>query len=345
MKTFLTLALAGLFTLPAFSQEDTASPTNSEDIVVTETSERTVIIDENQDTTIVNVGVVSVIETPEGSVVSVGPEGTVVIDENKDTTRIKVGKKGIIIIEGDKGTQVNIENIEEDEDFDSDEDIDESDEDESDEDGNKKFKPHWAGFEVGINNYFNSDMSMSLDNSMSFMDLNTGRSWNFNINFLDYGFGFGTDKIGLVTGLGLEWNNYHFDHNNTIKETAMGIEPDTLFYSEIKKNRLQSTYLRAPLLLEFQIPAGKKRIYLSAGPVVGVKLGSNTKIVYKENGDEQKLKDKDDYNLSPLRYGFTARAGYGGLKLFANYYMTPLFEANKGPELYPFSVGLTLLDF
>jgi hypothetical protein len=209
-----------------------------------------------------------------------------------------------------------------------------------------KFKPHWAGFEVGLNNYVNSNRSMSLDNSMSYMDLNTSRSWNFNINFMQYGFGLIGDKIGLVTGLGAEWNNYHFDNDNSITKVNGIIAPlDLTSYTDIRKNRLQTTYLRAPLLLEFQIPAGKKRIYLSAGPVAGVKVFSNTKIVYKENGDKQKVKDRDDYNISPLRYGFTARAGYRGLKLFANYYMTPLFEANKGPEIYPFSVGLTLADF
>ncbi len=312
MKSLFAFVLAGLFALPAYTQEDSI--------------------------TVTNIGVVSVSEEPGNTVVSVGPEGTVVIDENKDTTRIKVGKKGIIIIEGEKGTQVNIENLEEDFDEDFDEDIDDED--------HGKFKPHWAGFELGLNNYVNSTMSMSLDNEMSYMDLNTGRSWNFNLNFLQYGFGLGTDKIGLATGLGFEWNNYHFDNDNNIEKVAGVIAPlDLSSYPDIQKNRLQTTYLRAPLLLEFQIPAGSKRIYLAAGPVAGVKLGSNTKIVYKVNGDEQKIKDKDDYNLSSLRYGFTARAGYRSLRLFANYYLTPLFEANKGPELYPFSVGLTLLDF
>ena len=48
------------------------------------------------------------------------------------------------------------------------------------------------------------------------MDLNTGRSWNFNLNILEYGIGLGTDKIGIVTGLGFEWTNYVFDDQNSI---------------------------------------------------------------------------------------------------------------------------------
>ncbi len=313
MKSLLTFVLAGLIAVPAFTQEDSAVIVNIEEAISIEAPEAPEEIAE-----------------PEVPEIIVDSENDVVIIENQDTTRIKIGKKGISIIEGGKGTQVNIDDLDE-----------ETEED--DDDDNGKFKPNWVGFEVGLNNYVNSDMSMSLADP--FMDLNTGRSWNFNLNFMQYGFGIIGDKIGIATGLGAEWNNYHFDNNNNIQKVNGVIEALDLTYPDIQKNRLQTTYLRAPLLLEFQIPAGSKRIYLSAGPVAGVKLFSNTKIVYKQNGDKQKVKDKDDYNISPLRYGFTARAGYRGLRLFANYYMTPLFESGKGPELYPFSVGLTLLDF
>lgn len=323
MKSLIAIVLVGMLFTPAFTQEDTSNQVVEDVVIVT--------------------------EEPIETIVTVDSDEATIIDENSDTTRIKIGKKGVVIIEGEKGTQVNIEDIDENnEDFDIDEDIDEDFDEVSDDEDYGKFKPNWTGFEIGLNNYVNSSGSMSLDNSMAFMELNTSRSWNINLNMMQYGFGLGTDKIGIVTGLGLEWNNYHFDNNNSIQKVNGVVEPIEdldLLYPNIQKNRLQTTYLRAPLLLEFQIPAGKKRIYFSAGPVAGVKLFSNTKIVYKEDGDKQKVKDKDDFNLSSLRYGFTARAGYRGLKLFANYYMTPLFESGKGPELYPFSVGLTLADF
>lgn len=313
MKSLLTIAFAWLLILPAFTQEDTTN---------------------------VKIGeVITVIESPESNTVTIGSEDDIIIDEKEDTTRIKVGKKNIVIIEGKDGTQVNIDGIKDD-DFDF--NINEEEENEK----HKKFDPHWAGIEVGINNYVDNSFSMSLDPDIDYMDLNTGSSWNYNINFLNYGFGLGTDKIGIVTGLGMEWNNYYFDGDNNIQKDVDGnIESLALPYPNVHKNKLQTTYLRAPLLLEFQIPTGHKRIYISGGVVAGVKLGCNTKIVYKENGDKQKVKDTDDFNISALRYGFTAKAGYKWLGFYANYYMTPLFEENKGPELYPFSVGLTIIPF
>ncbi len=180
------------------------------------------------------------------------------------------------------------------------------------------------------------------------MDLNTGHSWNFNLNFIEYGLGFGTDKAGLVTGLGIEWSNYHFDGANNIIENTDGIIEEYLLPNEnssVQKTKLQTTYLTAPLLLEFQIPAGKKRVYLSGGVIGGLKICSKTKMVYTLNGDKQKDKVKDDFNLASLRYGFTTRIGYRSVRFFATYYPTALFESGKGPELYPFSLGLTLLNF
>jgi hypothetical protein len=151
----------------------------------------------------------------------------------------------------------------------------------------------------------------------------------------------------MVTGLGLEWCNYNFDRDNNILKDSVGnivSYPLNSLWS-IKKNKLHTTYLTIPLLMEFQVPAGNKKIYFSGGPVGALKLCSHAKIVYKEDGDKSKIKNKDDFNLSPLRLGLTAHAGYKGLNIFFTYYLTPLFEANKGPELYPFSAGLTLIHF
>lgn len=288
----------------------------------------------------VRAGNLTVTEDENKTIVKIGGQGAITIEENQDTTKIKLGNKGVTIIEDESGTSVDWSDLDEEKEVDGD-----------DENGKKKsgkFKPHWAGFEVGINNYVNSDFSMSLAPENSFMDLNTGRSWYFNLNFLEHGFGLGTDKIGLVTGLGIDWSNYHFDQGNVIYKNAEGVIERydvPVENSSVQKAKLQSTYLNAPLLLEFQIPAGKKRIHISGGVIGGVKIGSRTKMVYTVNGNKQKDKVKDDFNLNVLRYGFTARVGYRGLKVFANYYPTSLFESGKGPELYPFSLGLTLISF
>ncbi|MBA7563947.1 hypothetical protein ES708_05609 [subsurface metagenome] len=201
---------------------------------------------------------------------------------------------------------------------------------------------------MGLNNLSTEEFSLSLPASDDFMNLNTGKSWNVNINFLQYGLGLVRNNIGIVTGLGLELNDYRFDNNNTImKDDDNGMIEENPYELPLEKSKFATSYLTVPLLLEFQVPAGKrsKRLFFSGGVIGGLKIGSHTKVVYREWGNRQKVKDRGDFNLSPLRYGVTARVGYRALKVFVNYYVTPLFEKDTGPVLYPFSVGLVFTTF
>ncbi len=200
---------------------------------------------------------------------------------------------------------------------------------------NKRFKGHWAGFEMGLNNYLTDDMSMTPDNA--WMEINTGKSWNFNLNFAQFSIPILRDRVGLVSGLGFEWSNYHFSNENSITKdpTTHTITPVDLSAIPLKKNRLQTTYLTAPLLMEAQF-GDSKRISVSGGVLAGLKLGSHTK--YKTSNDKQK--NKDDFYLQSFRYGFTARVNYDNVGLYVNYYNVPLFLEGKGPELYPFAAGI-----
>jgi hypothetical protein len=293
---------------------------------------------ENPDTTRVKVGkneVVKIVDNSQGTDISVGEKGFIKYNDKNDTIKVKIGKKGIKIIENEDGTSIDII------------DLDET-EDEKDFSYKRKFKGHWSGFEMGLNNLSTEKFSLSLPASDNFMNLNTGKSWNVNINFLQYGLGLIGNNIGIVTGLGLELNDYRFDNNNSItKDVVNGMIVENTYVLSLEKSKFTTSYLTVPLLLEFQVPAGRrnKRLFISGGVIGGLKIGSHTKVVYREEGNRQKVKDRGDFNLSSLRYGVTARIGYRALKVFANYYLTPLFEDGAGPELYPFSVGLVLITF
>jgi len=252
---------------------------------------------------------------------------------NSDTTNIRFKRKTVKIIEEDEGTKILVQKK------DNCEHTIWSDDE-------KRFKGSWSGFSVGMSNYLDKDFSLSRTTDNEFMDLNTGKSWNMNLNFAQYSINLINNKFGIVTGLGLEWNYYRFDNNNTIQKNDDGVivtDEITYFDVNVEKSKLSTTYATVPILLEWHSSASQnKGVVISAGVVGAVKLGSNTKIVYKEEGDENKDKKRDDYNLSPLKYGLTARIGVGDWLIYGNYYLTSLFEKNKGPELYPFSIGIAL---
>lgn len=277
------------------------------------------------------------------SELKVGTKPDTIQSQSTDTTVIRFGKRKIVVIEKDGSTSIEIPEKNEEYTFESDEDKDFT--------YKKKpsFKGHWAGFEWGFNGFMDPNHSINMKDDLKYLELRQGRSWNINLNIMQYSIGFGTDKVGLVTGLGFEFNDYHF-RNQTNLKVDNGVTVVDSFYIDndfnVTKTKLSTSHLTVPLLLEFQIPTSndRHRIFMSAGVIGGVRLGTHTKVLY-EGTSKGEDKKRGDYNLSAFRYGLTARIGYRGLKVFANYYPTPLFEKDKGPEVYPFSIGLILLNF
>jgi hypothetical protein len=288
-----------------------------------------VIVDENGDEVKIRLGekeVVRVVEADDSTYVVVGANKIFELTEQPDSTSIRVGDKVITIVENDGNSTIHYNHM-----------------NDSWPAKSGRFRGHWAGFEWGINNFLDDDMTLSREGDEQFMDLNTDRSWNINLNFAQFSMGFGSKYVGLVTGLGFEFNNYFFDGNNSIVEQDDYAVADTLDPSNLAKSKLTTSYLRVPLLIEVQFPrtVRSKRVHISTGIVVGLKLGSHTKVMYKDDNGKDKDKNNDDFNISPFRYGLTTRIGFGSMSIFGDYYFTPMFIADKGPSLHPFSVGLS----
>jgi hypothetical protein len=292
-------------------------------------SSNPVIVNDNDEEVNVKVGdkdVIKVVESDDSTVVTVGENSVLKVIDNPDSTSIRLGDKEISIVEKDGDTDVHIGHVDHGKIFCS-----------------SRFRGHWAGFEWGINNFLDAENTLSREGEDSFMDLNTGRSWAINLNFAQYSLGFGTSHFGSVIGLGLGFNNYFFDGDNTMAEVndyVVGVDT-----TGISKSKLTTTFLRLPLFLEAQFPNTNRatRMYISAGVIGGLKLGSHTKVVYENEYGHSKVKNKDDFNINPFRFGVIARIGFGCISVFGEYYFTPMYVDGKGPDLNPFSVGMALV--
>jgi hypothetical protein len=109
---------------------------------------------------------------------------------------------------------------------------------------------------------------------------------------------------------------------------------------------LKASYITVPLLLQFNTSKNHgKSFHFAVGGQVAIKLGSRSKQVYDVDGDKKRDIYKSDYNLNPFQYGLTARVGYGKVNVFANYNLSEVFKSGKGPELYPFQIGVSLLPW
>lgn len=205
-----------------------------------------------------------------------------------------------------------------------------------------KFDGHWEGVELGFNSFDKPDYSMYNAADKDFMSLNQGKSMEFNLNFYELNIGLYKSYVGLVSGMGLSFNSYRFENDYTLRRETERTEPVSLDPENLSKTKLAVSYLQVPLLFEFQIPVNQHegRLYINAGVVGGVKIGSHTKVKY---GDDKK-KDRSGFNMNSFNYAATARIGYKDIGLFGTYSLTSLFESGKGPELTPFTIGISFLE-
>lgn len=242
-----------------------------------------------------------------------------------DTTKLKFGKKKFVIIGDGK-------------------DDDEDDEDVlSKEDSLKKcnegFK-NWTGIELGLNSLLDFKNSFDLPASASFLELDNSKSYQFGINLFEKDFHIYKNYVNIVTGAGLDFNHYALKKNVTLNPNSeiLNASADSMNYN---KNTLNVSYIKIPLMLEFN--TGKNHdhnFHFAAGAEFEYRIHSVLKQKFDVDDKHYKTKERDDFNLAPFLFNATARVGYNGVTLFANYGLTELFRKDKGPQVYPFTAGI-----
>ncbi len=269
----------------------------------------------------------------------VGKLGTINTSD-KDTTTVHLGNKRIVII-GDEEAESN-------QDFDVDIDINADIDDDSHYFSKKrKSRSHWMGLDLGYNNYFNGDFGTSLPKQYDYLELNTGKSVGVNLNFFAHDFKLYRRYVMFTTGLGMSINNFRFNSDRTLipEIDSVNAFPDTLAY-DLSKHKLEIAYVTVPLLLQFNTNEYfKKSFHIATGVLMSYRIESHTKRVYSMDGDKRKDKTHDDFNINPFRAETTLRLGYRGATVFFNYAFTELFKSGTGPELHPFTFGLSLLNW
>jgi hypothetical protein len=212
----------------------------------------------------------------------------------------------------------------------------------------EKFTGHWGGFSLGFNNFGSNYFTSELPQGYDFLDLYTAKSIEVGFNLLQKNIAI-TKNIGIVTGLGITLNNFRFnsetmrlgrDKNN---RNAIGIDISPRFAD---KNKLLVQYITVPLLFEFQMPDSKNRMfYINAGVYGSFKFSSHVKIRYGDDASPYKEKFRKDFNINTFKYGTMVRVGYRFINLYATCDMSRLFQKGKGPELYPWSIGIMLVSW
>jgi len=163
--------------------------------------------------------------------------------------------------------------------------------------------------------------------------------------FGSYNYMFGESNVSFSPGLGLSMHNLYSDSWLKVTPDSTYFEPiiDTLSF---KKSKLTATYIDIPIELRYK---SKGEFRLAVGFKFGFLIRGHTK--YKGDdyidGTTQEviIKKKKLEFMEKNRYGFTGRIGYKWFNLWGYYQLSTLFEKGKGPEMYPISVGITIIPF
>lgn len=186
------------------------------------------------------------------------------------------------------------------------------------------------------------------------MDMPTGvdtRAINQGVNvFATYNHNLNNKGLSVAAGLGISSENLFVKEQYVENIRAEVIEftpvPEGLSAARSKMN---FTYLDIPLELRLKTT---NDVRFGVGFKFGFLIDSKTFYkgsAFDENGDGLGYivieKNKEIDQLEKYRFGVQVRAGYKWVQVFGYYALNKVFIADKGPQMYPISIGFTFMPF
>jgi hypothetical protein len=199
---------------------------------------------------------------------------------------------------------------------------------------------------ISIGVGLNTDIMMKVPTGIKTWAINRG----VNV-FGTYNIPFGKSNFGFAIGIGLSSHNIFGDFvvNSTPDSTWLFKIPDSVSY---KRSKMTLAYGEIPIEFRFK---SKSKVSVGVGFKAGILISSSTKYIgdgpiattnYTLNATgKQRAKFWKIENLEQFTYGPTLRVGYKWFNVTGYYMLSHLFVKNRGPEMYPISVGFILMPF
>ena len=198
---------------------------------------------------------------------------------------------------------------------------------------NYRFDPHYAGIYFG----FNKSADKTFRYSSSLPQINS-KSWEWGINPFYGGIAISPDNHwGVTSALGVARIVYKFDNNYGLEKVdGITVCKPAKSGIEYQSSWLRYWAFRLPISLEWQTRLGSDRAFIATGIEAEWRTGIVSRAKY--DGDKHTLSNK--LNTNPLGLNMLIQAGYRRIGFNARFALTSFFEQNKGPEMYPSSIGL-----
>ena len=220
---------------------------------------------------------------------------------------------------------------------------------------------NYFNFDIGTNNYLTNgrfpDATDELYTVRPFGSWYVGLSSTYSTHI--------KGPLFIEWGPSVTWYNFKFQ-NDKVRvidgpDGTVFAEESTLTDINFKKSKLTVMYANVsvvPVLAFNQARPSKRKFTkwsdigsekdkqpsgfrIGLGGYAGYRILSYSKFVY-DDGNKEKDKERDNFNLNNFRYGIRLQMGFGGTDLFFNYDLNDLFTKDKAPQLNAFSFGIIL---
>jgi hypothetical protein len=176
--------------------------------------------------------------------------------------------------------------------------------------------------------------------------------------------------MGLVTGIGLAWNNYRFSPPTYLTPDSSEVYGFFMEGVSVRKTKLTAMYITIPLFYEIQTKQRRwKMFHFGIGGLVSARVRTHTKIYFNEANKEYQLydprtesyvdrvfvspggsnrnivKNYNSFYLPPFKFDAMVRIGYSIINVFATYSINTMFQRDRGPELYRWTAGIMLVGW
>lgn len=197
----------------------------------------------------------------------------------------------------------------------------------------RKHKNNLVGFYLGMNNFAcKGDINLSQI-----------RSWEVGMYLFEADIPLGkSKKWSIVTGIGFKGNWYGYNGNRAFREengvTKWLPAPEGKVYTSSSFYHF-STII--PVLLSWQTPRKKNPFFVQGGIEADIRAIPGCTVKYKDENGKKHKENYRDRNAEPGGGNIFLHLGIGELGIYGRYSIDRLFEKGKGPDVRPFSIGIS----
>lgn len=199
------------------------------------------------------------------------------------------------------------------------------------------FYSNLASLDFGVARFASERLSANADDSIGYLDLSRGFQLGGCVDAA--GLPIISRKLGVGVGVGFKCDFYTFSTKNLALSKVDG---RLVHYADTSKpynkSKLTNTYLTVPVVLEYHY----KSLRVMAGVEGNLLLWSNTKLK-TSSGDKDRV--HSDLCQNMFSYNLMAKIGIDCFGVFVRANMSPMFSKGKGPEVYPYSAGVSLMFY